>query len=160
MLDSLTFEKKRNYSNKILERLPKIFKYKRATILQMRREIVRKHVPIPTQKHKLGSFWRREMAVLKKLIDKYPDEKFWLKVNFHPVEITLKYGRKTQELYSLAQLFKWPFKEQLETKHKQSKIVVTTTHEEVKVSERKFGEDAVVSNKPKNIKEFLKYGKN
>jgi len=160
MLDSLTFEKKRSYSNKILERLPKIFKYKRVTLLQMRREIVRKHVPMPTQKHKLGAFWRREMAVLKKLIDKYPDEKFWLKVNFYPVEITLKYGRKTQQLYSLAQLFKWPFKEQLETKYKQSKITVKTDFEEVKVSEEKFGDDISVSKKPKNIKEFLKYGKN
>jgi len=159
MLDSLTFEKKKKYWNKILERLPKIFHYKRQTLLQLRREIVRKHLPIPTQKNKLGAFWRREMAVLKRLIDKYPDEDFWLKVNFKPIPIKLKYGNKVQELYSLAQLFKWPFKDELEKKYKQSKIKLKKI-EEVCISEETFGENVEVKRKPKNIKQFLNYGKN
>ena len=159
MLDSLTFEKEKRYWNKILERLPKIFKYKRQTLLQLRREIINKHLPVPKQKNKLGAFWRREMAVLKRLIEKYPDEQFWLKVNFKPIPIKLKYGNKVQQLYSLTQLFNWPFKDELDQKYKQSKIKLKEI-EEVKVSEETFGENIEVKQKPKNLKDFLNYGKN
>lgn len=159
MLDSLTFDKEKRYWNKILKRLPKIFNYKTRSILELRREIIRKHVPIPTQKNRLGAFWRREMAMLKTLIEKYPDEYFWLKVNFKPIFIKLKYGNKLQELYSLAQLFKWPFKDELDKKYKQSKMKLKVI-EEVKISEETFGENIEVKQKFKNIKQFLNYGKN
>lgn len=159
MVDSLTFEKEKRYWNKILERLPKIFKYKRYSLFEARRAIIRKHLPIPTNKNKQAAFWRKEMALLKRLVEKYPDEKFWLKVNFKPIQIKLKYNSKLQQLYSLAQLFKWPFKDELDKKYKQSKLKIKKI-EEVKISEDKFGEDVEIKQKPKNIKQFLNYGKN
>ena len=99
------------------------------------------------------------MAVLKRLIEKYPDEQFWLKVNFKPIPIKLKYGNKVQQLYSLTQLFNWPFKDELDRKYKQSKIKLKEI-EEVKISEETFGENIEVKQKPKNLKDFLNYGKN
>ena len=51
----------------------------------------------------------------------YPDENFWLKVNFTPALIKLKFGDKEQKLHSFAQFFKWPFKDQLVKKYQQAK---------------------------------------
>ena len=97
-VDSLTFDKKKTYRRKILAKLSVLFGYSKKTpsILALRREIVRKHLEIP--KNDLKRFWRKETFLLKRLIDMYPDESFWLKVNFSPVTIKLKFGQKEQKL--------------------------------------------------------------
>jgi hypothetical protein len=153
-VDSLTFDKKKKYSRKILAKLPILFGYSQKTpsILQLRREIVRKHLEIP--KTNLRRFWRKETFLLKKLVEAYPDESFWLKVNFHPITIKLKFGQKEQKLQSFAQFFKWPFKDELVKKYQQAKYTVKKDHS-VKLSTEKWGEDVIIKRKPRTIKDFL-----
>jgi hypothetical protein len=157
-LDSLTFDKRKTYRRKFLEKLPELFGYfeKPQSILALRREIVRKHLEMP--KRNLGPFWRKETFLLKKLIDLYPDEKFWLKVNFKPILIKLKFGEKEQKLHSFAQFFKWPFKDELEKKYQQLKYKVKTD-DDVKLSAEKCGKDVIIKRKARSIKDFLN-GKN
>jgi hypothetical protein len=153
-LDSLTFDKKKTYRRKFLEKLPVLFGYseKPKSILALRREIVRKHLEIP--KKELGKFWKKETFLLKRLIGLFPDEKFWLKVNFKPITIKLKFGQKEQKLYSFAQFFNWPFKNELEKKYQQLNYKVKKD-DQIKLSAEKCGEDVIIKRKPKSIKDFL-----
>ena len=153
-VDSLTFDKKKTYRRKILAKLSVLFGYSKKTpsILALRREIVRKHLEIP--KNNLKRFWRKETFLLKRLIDMYPDESFWLKVNFSPVTIKLKFGEKEQKLQSFAQFFKWPFKDELVKKYQQAKYQVKKDNQ-VKLSAEKWGEDVIIKRKPRTIKDFL-----
>jgi len=153
-LDSLTFDKKKTYRRKFLEKLDFLFGYRQKTksILAIRREIVRKHLELP--KKELGKFWRKETFLLKRLVDLYPDEDFWLKVNFKSILIKLKHGEKEQELRSFAQFFNWPFKDELEKKYNQAKYSVKKDLD-IKLSAEKCGEDAIIPRKPKTIKDFL-----
>ena len=154
-VDSLTFDSKKAYRKKILARLPLIFAYpKPPSILKLRRQIVQKHLLLPRKRHLLGAFWRKETFLLKKLIDKFPAEDFWLKVNFKPMTIKLKYGEKEQQLHSFSQFFAWPFKDQLEQKYQQLKYKVKTD-DEIKLSDEKCGDDVIIKRKPKSIKDFL-----
>lgn len=157
-LDSLTFDKRKTYRRKFLEKLGLLLGYhqKPKSTLAVRREIVRKHLEPP--KKELGRFWRKETFLLKRLVDLYPDENFWLKVNFKPVLIKLKYGQKEQQLQSFAQFFKWPFKDELVKKYQQAKYTVKKD-QDVKLSAEKCGEDVIIQRKPKTIKDFLD-GKN
>jgi len=157
-LDSLTFDKRKTYRRKFFEKIPQLFGYfeKPKSILALRREIVRKHLQIP--KRNLGLFWRKETFLLKKLIDLYPAEDFWLKVNFKSVFIKLKFGEKEQKLYSFAQFFKWPFKDELEKKYQQLKYTVKKD-EDIKLSAEKCGKDVIIKRKARSIKDFLN-GKN
>jgi len=157
-LDSLTFDKKKTYRRKFLEKLPVLFGYfeKPKSILALRREIVRKHLELP--KRNLWQFWKKETFLLKRLIDQYPDESFWLKVNFKPVLIKLKFGQKEQKLHSFAQFFNWPFKDELEKKYQQLNYEVKKD-EQVKLSAEKCGKDVIIKRKPRSIKDFLN-GKN
>ena len=82
---------------------------------------MRKHLPLP--KKNLGQFWKKESFFLKKLIKLYPDERFWLKVNFKSIVIKLKFGTKEQQLYSFAQFFAWPFKDGLRKETPRSLII-------------------------------------
>ncbi len=153
-LDSLTFDKKKTYRRKFLEKLPVLFGYseKPKSILALRREIVRKHLEIP--KKELGKFWKKETFLLKRLVGLYPDENFWLKVNFKPILIKLKYGEKEQQLQSFAQFFRWPFKDELDKKYQQAKYTVKKD-QCVKLSTEKCGEDVIIQRKPRTIKDFL-----
>jgi hypothetical protein len=153
-VDSLTFDKKKTYRRGFLKKLGKLFGYsaKPKSVLASRREIVRKHLRLP--KKNLGSFWKKETFLLKKLISLYPDEKFWLKANFKPVTIKLKFGSKDQDLHSFAQFFAWPFKDQLEKKYKQAKYKVEKDLK-IKLSQEKSGEDVIIHRKPRSIKDFL-----
>jgi len=153
-VDSLTFDKKKTYRREFLKKLGELFGYsaKPKSILALRREIVRKHLQLP--KKNLRPFWKKETFLLKKLISLYPDEKFWLKVNFKPVTIKLKFGSKDQGLYSFAQFFAWPFKEELEKKYKQAKYKVGKDLK-IKLSQEKSGEDVIIQRKPRSIKDFL-----
>jgi len=154
MLDSLTFKKRKTYRRKFLAKLYYLFGYKEKpkTILALRREIVRKHLPIP--KKNLPTFWKKELFILKSLVEKYPDENFWLKIEFKPISIKLKYGSKKQKLYSFSQFFAWPFKDELEKKYRQSKYEVKKD-DKVEVFEEKFGDDIIIKRRLKTIKDFL-----
>ena len=153
-LDSLTFDKKKTYRRKFLEKLSVLFGYaeKPKSILALRREIARKHLEIP--KKGLGKFWKKETFLLKRLVELFPDESFWLKVNFKPITIKLKFGQKEQKLYSFAQFFNWPFKEELEKKYQQLNYTVKKD-EHIKLSAEKCGKDVIIKRKPKSIKDFL-----
>lgn len=153
-LDSLTFDKRKTYRRKFLEKLSELFAYseKPKSILALRREIVRKHLIIP--KRNLRQFWKKETFLLKKLIGLYPDEKFWLKVNFKPVTIKLKFGEKQQQLHSFAQFYAWPFKDELEKKYQQAKYEVKKD-QKIQLSPEKSGEDVIIKRKPRTIKDFL-----
>lgn len=153
-LDSLTFDKKKTYRRKFLEKLSVLFGYseKPKSTLALRREIIRKHLEVPTKG--LGKFWKKESFLLKRLIDLFPGEKFWLNVNFKPVTIKLKFGQKEQKLYSFAQFFNWPFKGELEKKYQQLKYEVKKDNQ-IKLSPEKSGKDIIIKRKPKSIKDFL-----
>lgn len=153
-VDSLTFDKKKSYRRKFLEEISILFGYfeKPKSTLALRREIIRKHLPLP--KKNLGTFWKKESFFLKKLIKLYPGEEFWLRVNFKPITIKLKFGTKEQQLYSLAQFFAWPFKDALEKKYQETKYSIKKDNN-IELSTEKSGEDIIIERRPKSIKDFL-----
>tara|TARA_R100000008_G_scaffold86724_1_gene81135 strand:- start:886 stop:1374 length:489 start_codon:yes stop_codon:yes gene_type:complete len=158
-LDSLTFDKRKTYRRAFLSKLGTLFAYteKPKSILALRREIVRKHLHIP--KTNLRRFWQKESFLLKRLIDEYPDEDFWLKVNFKSIFIKVKTGAsssfmKEQKLFSFAQFFNYPFKDELIKKYQQSNYKVKEDNK-VELSQEKSGEDVIIKRKPRSIKDFL-----
>jgi len=154
MLDSLTFRSKKTYRRKILDNLDYLFGYKskQKSILALRREIVHKHLPIPEKN--LREFWKRESTLLKELVEKYPAEDFWLKVNFKSVPATSKLPDQEGKLRSFAQFFAWPYKDELERKYKEARYKIKED-DQIKIFEEKFGEDIIINRKPKTIKDFL-----
>ena len=85
-----------------------------------------------------GPFWSREYKILKNLMEEFPSEDFWQKVNFNKgwdsmVIFQSEYGKSL-----------------LEKKYKEFHYTIPTI-EEIKLSS-KSGEDKVISKKPKTVR--------
>jgi hypothetical protein len=155
--DSLTFSVHRKYRRPLLGRLPDIFRYakKVKSVLAIRREIVEKHLQVPPKNSgKLRRFWAAEMTLLKRLLEDYPNDNFWLRIDFKPVPYGIKYGNRLQFLKSFAQFFSGPFKDQLKQKYAEFHFEIKRT-KEPKVYKKKFGKDVRAKRKPRTIKDFL-----
>lgn len=85
-----------------------------------------------------GPFWSREYKILNSLMEQFPSEDFWQKVNFNQgwdsmVIFQSEYGKSL-----------------LEKKYKEFHYTIPTI-EEIKLS-NKSGEDKVISKKPKTVR--------
>ena len=87
------------------------------------------------------AFWGKEMTLLKKLIEKYPNIEFWEKASLKKVPSFAIY-LTTEDRY-------------LYIKYQEFLFQPETPKEEIKLAE-KTGEDYNTANKPKTIKDFLK----
>lgn len=87
------------------------------------------------------AFWAKEMVLLKKLIEKYPNIEFWKKASLKKVPSFAIY-LTTEDRY-------------LYIKYQEFLFQPETPKEEIKLAE-KTGEDYNTTNKPKTIKDFLK----
>ena len=154
--DSLTFKRPKSLRKPILKRLPDLFLYriKERSILDINREIIRKHLPVP-KVGKIRPFWVREITFLNRLRKKYPDNDFWLRIDFKPIpyDKTNKSGRLIY-LKTFAQFFQFPFQDQLKQKYVEFHFKVETV-EEVVVYDKKFGEDIKTQSTIKTIRNFL-----
>jgi hypothetical protein len=85
-----------------------------------------------------GPFWSREYKILNSLMEQFPSEDFWQKVNFNQdwdsmVIFQSEYGKSL-----------------LEKKYKEFHYTIPAI-EEIKLSS-KSGEDKVISKKPKTVR--------
>lgn len=85
-----------------------------------------------------GPFWSREYKILNSLMEEFPSEDFWQKVNFNQgwdsmVIFQSEYGKSL-----------------LEKKYKEFHYIIPKI-EQIKLS-KKSGEDKIVSIKPKTIR--------
>jgi hypothetical protein len=154
--DSLTFKRPKSLRKPILVRIADIFRYKQKerTVLDINREIIRKHLPIP-KSGQMRAFWVREIMFLNRLRKKFPDNDFWLRIEFKPIpyDKTNRNGRLL-ELRTFAQFFKFPFQDQLKQKYAEFHFKLDKAEEAV-IYEKKFGEDVKTRTTIKTIRNFL-----
>ncbi len=104
-----------------------------------KKEILKRIIIIPDKGRR--DFWKREYKLLNDLLENYPDETFWEKVNFH------------QEWDSLRILKSDYGKELLEKKYREFHYILPEKKEYTLGS--KSGSDKKISKKPKTVREFL-----
>lgn len=88
-----------------------------------------------------GPFWSREYKILKKLMEKYPNEEFWQKIHFEMdwdsiVILQTEYGDSL-----------------LSKKYKEFHYKIPD-HKKIELT-NKFGCDKIINKKPKTIRGFL-----
>ena len=104
-----------------------------------KKQILSKILNSPSYKN--PAFWKKQYRLLNALLKKFPDLEFWKSLNVNKVNcLTLYCG---ENLYELQELYK-KFIFQPEFKNP-----------EINIGE-KVGEDYNKTNKPRNIKQFLK----
>lgn len=86
-------------------------------------------------------FWKKENALFKKLITKYPNKEFWKKVRLKTVPSLAIYINAEAEYLRL--------------KYQEFHFQPETVKEEIKLGD-KVGEDYNTTKKPKSLKDFLK----
>lgn len=86
-------------------------------------------------------FWKKENALFKRLITKYPDKEFWKRVQLKIVPSLAIYINAEAEYLRL--------------KYQEFKFQPETPKEEIKLGD-KIGEDYNTGKKPKSLKDFLK----
>lgn len=87
------------------------------------------------------SFWAKEMTLLKKLLEKYPDLGFWQKATLKPVPSFAIY-LSTESQYVFLKYQEYLFQPE-------------APPEPQKILAEKVGEDYHLSNKPRSVKDFL-----
>jgi len=105
-----------------------------------KREIVKKHINEPTSDKRV--FWKKEMTLLNRLLEEFPDQCFWGKVNF---------GQKFE---SLAILATPGWKKFVKKKHLDYNYKIPKPKEH-KLEEGKVGKDYKLNKTKKTIKDFL-----
>jgi len=105
-----------------------------------KREIVKRHVEEPSSNKR--AFWKKEMTLLNRLLDEFPDQCFWSKVSF---------GQKFE---SFAILASGGWKRLVKSKHLDYNYKIPQP-KEYKLESEKIGEDYQSSRSKKTIKDFL-----
>ena len=105
-----------------------------------KRHIIQKLVELPDKGRR--AFWPKQMAMLNKLLEKFPNEKFWQKVDF---------GEKYQGMEYLLSPYglKLVSKKYLEFNYK------IPRPKKVIFSDQKVGESVNLPKKPRTLKDFL-----
>ena len=88
-----------------------------------------------------GPFWTREYGILKRLMEKYPNEDFWQKIHFE------------NDWDSLVILQSDYGKSLLDKKYKEFHYKIPE-YKEIELTD-KSGYDIIINSKPKTIRRFL-----
>ena len=88
-----------------------------------------------------GPFWTREYGILKRLMEKYPNEDFWQKIHFE------------NDWDSLVILQSDYGKSLLDKKYKEFHYKIPE-YKEIELTD-KSGYDTIINSKPKTIRRFL-----
>jgi len=103
-----------------------------------KRELLRKLVKVPENVHR--SFWAKEFRILNSLLKKFPDIKFWEKLDVEKVSsLTLYAG---EDVFSI------------EERYKKYSFKPPITNDDFTLGE-KSGKDYKNPNKKKTLKQFL-----
>ena len=105
-----------------------------------KKEIVQKLVIVPNKSKR--AFWAKQMSIFNKLLEKFPSEDFWRKVQFDKKYEGMEY------LFS-------PFGLSLIRKKYRDFHYKVPPPPEFIFTDEKIGESPKLSDKPKNIREFL-----
>jgi hypothetical protein len=105
-----------------------------------KRQIIQKHINEPTTAKR--PFWKKEMTLLNRFLEEFPDQCFWSDVNF---------GQKFDSLAILASP-NWKKLVKRKFLDYNYKIPKPTQHE---LSPTKIGKDANIGRRKRTIKDFL-----
>lgn len=105
-----------------------------------KREIIKRHIIEPASQKR--AFWKKEMTLLNRLLDEFPDQCFWSKVTF---------GQKFE---SFAILLSPGWKKLVKSKHLEYNYKIPKP-ENYKLEKEKIGNDSGITRKKRTTKDFL-----
>ena len=106
----------------------------------IKKKILERLVKVPDKDKRI--FWAKEIKFLNILMEKYPDESFWEKVQF------------PDKFDSLLLLRSGYYSENLDLKYKKFHYIIPAK-KEIKIHEKKFGKNLNLPQTPKTLRKFL-----